>query len=173
MISDNRGRMRLDYNIPSRSLIGFRQTFLTLTQGSGLYSHIFDAYKPMKTTSAPQRRNGVLVSKTTGKATGYSLFNLQARGSMIIDPGTELYEGLIIGINNRRDDLIVNASKGKQLTNVRASGSDENIILTPPIRMSLEQAIDFINEDELVELTPASIRIRKKSLKETDRSKRS
>jgi GTP-binding protein len=173
MISDNRGRMRLDYNIPSRSLIGFRQTFLTLTQGSGLYSHIFDAYKPMKTTSAPQRRNGVLVSKTTGKATGYSLFNLQARGSMIIDPGTELYEGLIIGINNRRDDLIVNASKGKQLTNVRASGSDENIILTPPIRMSLEQAIDFINEDELVELTPASIRIRKKTLKETDRSKRS
>jgi len=173
MISDNRGRMRLDYNIPSRSLIGFRQTFLTLTQGSGLYSHIFDAYKPMKTTSAPQRRNGVLVSKTTGKATGYSLFNLQARGSMIIDPGTELYEGLIIGINNRRDDLIVNASKGKQLTNVRASGSDENIILTPPIRMSLEQAIDFINEDELVELTPTSIRIRKKTLKEVDRSKRS
>ena len=171
MIADGKGRMRLTYHIPARSLIGFRQIFLTMTQGTGLYSHIFDSYNLAKTTSAPTRRNGVLISKTTGKATGYSLFNLQARGTMVVEPQAELYEGLIIGINNRRDDLVVNASKGKQLTNVRASGSDENIVLTPPIRMSLEQAIDFITENELVELTPTKIRIRKKKLKETDRKR--
>lgn len=171
MISDGKGRMRLDYNIPARSLIGFRQIFLTMTQGTGLYSHIFQGYNPVKASQTPSRRNGVLISKTTGKATAYSLFNLQARGQMIIDPQTELYEGLIIGINNRKDDLVVNASKGKQLTNVRASGSDEHINLTPPIKMNLEQAIDFISVDELVELTPKSIRIRKKTLKETDRKR--
>ena len=171
MISDGKGRMRLEYHIPSRSLIGFRQIFLTMTQGTGLYSHIFEAYHPMKKGGTPARRNGVLISKTDGKATAYSLFNLQARGSMIVDPQAELYEGLVLGINNRREDMVVNASKGKQLTNVRASGTDENVVLTPPIRMSLEQAIDFINEDELVELTPTTIRIRKKKLKEHERKR--
>lgn len=171
MVPDGKGRTRLDYIIPSRGLIGFRTEFLTATQGTGLIYNVFDHYGPAKKGDFGQRMNGVLISKDQGKAVGFALFNLQERGRLIIGPGTEVYEGMIIGIHSRPNDLVVNPLKGKQLTNVRASGTDENIQLTPPIRMSLEQALEFIDDDELVEVTPKHIRLRKKLLKEHERKR--
>ncbi len=171
MIPDGKGRVRLDYQIPTRGLIGFRTEFLTSTSGTGLMHHVFDHYGPIKKGGIGSRQNGVLISNAAGKATGFSLFNLQERGRMIIPPQTEVYEGMIIGIHTRDNDLIVNVIKGKQLTNIRAAGTDENIILTPPIQFSLEQALEFIEDDELVEVTPQFIRIRKRFLKEHERKR--
>ena len=169
MVPDGKGRVRLEYIIPSRGIIGFRSQFLTMTSGTGILTHIFDHYGPVKAGEMGQRINGVLVSMIGGKVLAYALFNLQERGRLCIGANVEVYEGQIIGIHSRDNDLTVNPTKGKQLTNVRAAGSDENILLTPPIRMSLEQALEFIDEDELVEVTPQSIRVRKKFLKEPDR----
>lgn len=171
MVVDGKGRVRLDYEIPSRGLIGFRNEFLTSTRGSGLMYSVFDKYAAKKKTALKPRNNGVLIANSAGKASGFSLFNLQERGRMLIGPQTEVYEGMIVGIHSRDNDLVVNVTKEKQLTNVRASGSDENIILTPPIKFSLEQALDFIEDDELVEVTPNHIRLRKKFLKEHERKK--
>ena len=169
MQPDGKGRVRLEYIIPARGLIGFRTEFLTLTSGTGLLYNVFDHYGPYLTLSIGQRINGVLISNGQGKAAGYAIFNLQDRGKMFIGHAEDIYEGMVIGIHSRDNDLVVNALKGKQLTNVRASGTDENIVLTPPIRMTLEQALEFIDDDELVEVTPNSIRIRKKHLKEHER----
>ncbi len=169
MMSDGRGRVRLEYIIPARGLIGFRTEFLTSTQGTGLMYHVFDKYAPAKSGQIGQRINGVLIANGAGKALAYAIFNLQERGRMFIGHGDEVYEGMVIGIHSRDNDLVVNPLKGKQLTNIRAAGSDENILLTPPIRMSLEQALEFIDDDELVEVTPAAIRVRKKYLKEHER----
>jgi GTP-binding protein len=171
MQPDGRGRVRIDYVIPARGLIGFRTEFLTSTQGTGLMHHVFDHYGKVKAGSIGQRMNGVLISNGQGKSLGFALFNLQERGRLLIGPGEEVYEGRIVGIHSRSNDLVVNPLKGKQLTNVRASGSDEAIDLVPPIRMTLEQALEFINDDELVEVTPESIRIRKKLLIEHERKK--
>jgi GTP-binding protein len=171
MVPDGKGRVRLDYIIPSRGLIGFRTEFLTGTQGTGLIYSVFDHYGPMKKGTYGTRNNGVLIANGLGKALGYALFNLQERGRLFIGHGEEVYEGMVIGIHSRDNDLVVNPLKGKQLTNIRAAGSDENIILVPPIRMSLEQSLEFIDDDELVEVTPESIRIRKKFLKEMDRKR--
>ncbi|MBF0426878.1 MAG: translational GTPase TypA [Magnetococcales bacterium] len=173
MVPDGRGRVRLDYTIPARGLIGFLTEFRTLTSGSGLMYHVFDHYGPLIPATIGQRNNGVLVAKEDGKAVAYALFNLQERGRHLIGPGEIVYEGMIIGLHIRRGDLVVNPMKGKQLTNMRASGSDENVILTPPLRLSLEEALEFIDDDELVEVTPKSIRLRKKQLKENDRKKTS
>jgi len=173
MVPDGQGRVRLDYIMPSRGLIGFRTEFLTATQGTGLLYSVFDHYGPMKAGDYGQRINGVMISNGQGKALGYALFNLQERGRLFIGANTEVYEGMIIGIHSRDNDLVVNPLKGKQLTNIRAAGSDENILLTPPIRLSLEQALEFIDDDELVEVTPKSIRLRKKFLKEHERKKAS
>jgi len=173
MVPDGQGRVRLEYMIPSRGLIGFQTEFMTATSGTGLLYHVFDHYGPMKKGDIGQRINGVMISMVAGKALGYALFNLQERGRMFIDHGTEVYEGMIIGIHSRDNDLVVNPTKAKQLTNIRAAGSDENILLTPPIRFSLEQALEFIDDDELVEVTPKSIRIRKKLLLEHERKKAS
>jgi GTP-binding protein len=171
MMPDGRGRVRLEYRIPARGLIGFRTEYLTATAGTGLLYHIFDGYAPRAKGEIGQRINGALVSMVQGKALGYALFNLQERGSLFIGHGVEVYEGMIIGIHSRENDLMVNPTKGKKLTNVRAAGSDENIILTPPIQFSLEQALEFIDDDELVEVTPASIRLRKKLLTESERKR--
>ena len=171
MQPDGKGRVRLDFIIPSRGLIGFRTEFLTATQGSGLLYHVFDHYAPVKKGDFGKRINGVLIANGNGKALGYSLFNLQERGRLFIGHGEEVYQGMVIGIHSRNNDLVVNPLKGKQLTNVRASGTDENIVLSPPIRMTLEQALEFIDEDELVEVTPTSLRIRKKLLEEHDRKR--
>ncbi|MBU2709607.1 translational GTPase TypA [Zooshikella harenae] len=171
MIPDGRGRIRLEYVMPARGLIGFRSQFLTMTSGSGILTHVFDHYGPVKVGEVASRTNGALVSMVSGKALGYALYNLQDRGRLFIGPNVEVYEGMVIGIHSRENDLVVNPTKAKQLTNVRASGTDENIILTPPIKHSLEQALEFIEDDELVEVTPTSIRIRKKYLKENDRRK--
>ena len=173
MQPDGRGRVRLDYIIPARGLIGFRTEFLTSTQGTGLMHHVFDHYGKAKAGEIGQRMNGVLIANGTGKSLGFSLFNLQERGRLFIGPGEEVYEGRIIGIHSRSNDLVVNPLKGKQLTNVRASGTDEAIDLVPPIKLTLEQALEFINDDELVEVTPESIRIRKKLLLEHERKKAS
>jgi GTP-binding protein len=173
MMPDGRGRVRLDYRIPARGLIGFRTEYLTATAGTGLLYHIFDGYAPRAKGEIGQRINGALVSMVQGKALAYALFNLQERGALFIGHGVEVYEGMIIGIHSRDNDLMVNPTKGKQLTNVRAAGSDENIILTPPIRFSLEQALEFIDDDELVEVTPTSIRLRKKLLTENQRKRES
>ncbi len=173
MVPDGRGRTRLEFIMPARGLIGFRSTFLTLTSGSGILTHVFDHFGPVKGGDIEHRQNGVLVSMVEGKALGYALFNLQERGRLFIEPGTEVYEGMVIGIHNRDNDLVVNPTKAKQLTNVRASGSDENIILTPPVRYSLEQALEFIDDDELVEVTPHHVRLRKKLLKEHERKRAS
>jgi len=169
MVPDGKGRVRLEYMIPSRGIIGFRNQFLTMTSGTGVLNSIFDHYGPVKAGEVAARQNGVLVSMVAGKVLGYALFSLQERGRLFIGPNIEVYEGQLIGIHSRDNDLAVNPTKGKQLTNVRAAGSDENILLTPPIRMSLEQALDFIDDDELVEVTPQNIRLRKKLLKEVDR----
>jgi len=173
MVPDGQGRVRLDYIIPARGLIGFRTEFLTATQGTGLIYSIFDRYAPAKKGDIGQRINGVLIANGRGKALGYALFNLQERGRLFIGHGEEVYEGMVIGIHSRDNDLVVNPLKAKQLTNIRAAGSDENIILTPPIRMSLEQALEFIDDDELVEVTPHNIRLRKKILSESDRKRAS
>ena len=173
MVPDGKGRVRLDYIMPARGLIGFRTEFLTATQGTGLIYSVFSHYAPMKPGVYGQRVNGVLVSKETGKALGYALFNLQERGRLFIGHGEEVYEGAIIGIHSRGNDLVVNPLKAKQLTNIRAAGSDENILLTTPIRMSLEQALEFIDDDELVEVTPNHIRLRKKHLLEHERKRAS
>ena len=171
MMPDGKGRVRLEYMIPSRGLIGFRTEFMTLTSGTGLMYHTFDSYKPAKPGAIAQRTNGVLIAMEEGQALGYSLFNLQERGRLFIGHGEEVYEGMIIGIHSRDNDLVVNPLKGKKLTNIRAAGSDENIILTPPIRFDLEQALEFIDDDELVEVTPRAIRLRKKLLREHERKR--
>ncbi len=168
-IPDGRGRVRLDYRIPARGLIGFRTEYLTATAGTGLLYHVFDAYDQRAPGEIGQRNNGAMVSVANGKALGYSLFNLQNRGELLIGHGEEVYEGMIVGVNSRKQDLPVNPTKGKQLTNIRAAGSDENIVLTPQLRFSLEQALEFIDDDELVEVTPASIRLRKKLLSDGER----
>ncbi|MEM7224593.1 MAG: translational GTPase TypA [Pseudomonadota bacterium] len=173
MAPDDKGRVRLDYTIPSRGLIGFRSEFLTTTSGSGLMYHAFERYAPRVPASLGGRQNGVLIAMASGKAIGYALFNLQERGRLFVTPGTEVYEGMVVGIHARANDLVVNPLKAKQLTNIRAAGTDENILLTPPVRTTLEYAIEFIDEDELVEVTPTSIRIRKKHLKEHERKKAS
>ncbi len=171
MVPDGKGRVRLDYLIPARGLIGFRTEFLTATQGTGLMHHVFDHYAPVKKGILGQRINGVLIANGSGKALAYALFNLQERGRMVIGPGEEVYEGMIIGIHSRDNDLVVNPMKAKQLTNIRAAGSDENILLTPPVRMSLEQALEFVDDDELVEVTPHHLRLRKKMRAEHDRKR--
>ncbi len=171
MEPDGKGRVRLEYMIPSRGLIGFRNEFLTATQGSGLLYSIFDHYGPVKKGEVTHRVNGVLISNGQGTSVAYSLFSLQERGRMFIGPGEELYEGMVIGIHSRDNDLVVNPLKEKKLTNIRAAGSDENILLTPPIELTLEKAIEFIDDDELVEVTPNHIRLRKRFLKETDRKR--
>jgi len=171
MISDGKGRVRLDYMIAARGLIGLHNEFLTATSGNGLMYHVFDHYGPMQNDSLAARKNGVLISNALGKTTAYALFSIQERGRLFIGPQTQVYEGMIVGIHSRDNDLVVNAVREKQLTNIRASGSDENIILTPPIKLSLEQALEFINDDELVEVTPQSIRLRKKYLLENERKR--
>jgi GTP-binding protein len=173
MQSDDKGRVRLDYIIPSRALIGFHTEFLTLTSGTGIMHHVFSHYGAAAKGEIPHRQNGVLISNQQGIALAYSLFNLQERGRMLIPPQVEVYEGMIVGIHSRDNDLVVNVCKAKQLTNIRAAGSDENIILTPYIHLSLEQALEFIEDDELVEVTPQSIRVRKKFLKENERKRSS
>lgn len=173
MISDNLGRTRLEYIIPARGLIGFQNDFLTMTKGSGLMSHIFYNYSPIREGSLGDRQNGSLISQESGNAVAYAIWKLQERGRMFIKPGDSLYEGMIIGIHNRDNDLVVNPIKCKQLTNIRASGTDEAIRLIPPIQLSLEYAVEFINEDELVEITPKSIRLRKRYLLEHERRRHS
>ena len=173
MMPDGRGRVRLDYKIPARGLIGFRTEFLTATSGTGLLYSTFDSYGVLKRGQFGKRINGVLISNDNGKCVGYALFSLQERGRLFVGPGDEVYEGMVIGIHSRDNDLVVNPLKEKKLTNMRASGSDENILLTPPIRMSLEQSLEFINDDELVEVTPNFTRIRKKQLDENARKRTS
>jgi len=172
MVPDGKGRGRLDYEIPSRGLIGFQTEFMSLISGTGLRYHVFDHYGPAhpKRGIAP-RRNGALISNSQGKTLGYALFNLQERGRMMISPGEEIYEGQVVGIHSRYNDLTVNPLKAKQLTNIRAAGSDANILLTPPLGFSLKQALEFIEDDELVEVTPGAIRIRKHHLKEHERKR--
>jgi GTP-binding protein len=169
MVPDGKGRVRLEFIIPARGLIGFRSLFLTLTSGGGIMTHVFDHYGPVKNADIASRTSGVLVSMVKGKALGFSLFNLQERGRIFIEPNVEVYEGQIIGLHSRSNDLAVNPTKGKQLTNVRASGTDEALTLTPPVRHTLEQALEFVEDDELVEVTPESIRLRKKLLQEHER----
>jgi GTP-binding protein len=173
MVPDGRGRVRLDYTIPARGLIGLRTEYLTATSGTGLLYHSFSHYAPMARGAIAPRINGVLISNVQGKSLGYGLFNLQERGRLFIGHGEEVYEGMVVGIHSRGNDLVVNPTKAKQLTNIRAAGSDENILLVPPIRLSLEQALEFIEDDELVEVTPRAIRIRKRYLKEHERKKAS
>jgi GTP-binding protein len=170
MAVDGNGRVRLDYRVPARGLIGFQGEFMTLTRGTGLMSHIFDGFAPVK-GDIPDRHNGVLVSNEQGEAVAYALFNLQERGRLFVSPGEKLYEGMIIGIHSRDNDLVVNPIKTKKLTNIRAAGKDDAILLTPPIPLTLEYAVEFIADDELVEVTPESIRIRKRFLKEQDRKR--
>jgi len=170
MVPDGHGRVRLEYRIPARGLIGFQGEFMTMTRGTGLMSHVFDDWGPIR-PDMPGRRNGVLISAEDGPAVAYALWKLQDRGRMFVSPGDPLYEGIIIGVHSRENDLVVNPIKGKQLTNVRASGTDEAVRLTPPIEMSLERAVEFIEDDELVEITPKSIRIRKRHLKEHERKR--
>ncbi|HCI15191.1 MAG: translational GTPase TypA [Gallionella sp.] len=170
MQPDGHGRVRLEYRIPARGLIGFQSEFMTLTRGTGIMAHVFDDYAPVK-ADMPGRRNGVLISAEQGEAVAYALWKLEDRGRMIVVPGDKLYEGMIIGIHSRDNDLIVNPIKGKQLTNVRASGTDEAVRLTPPVRLTLESAVEFIDDDELVEITPLSIRVRKRYLTENERKR--
>ena len=170
MESDGNGRTRLEYHIPARGLIGFQSDFMTMTRGTGLMSHVFDDYGPVK-ADLPGRHNGVLVSQDNGEAVAYALWKLEDRGRMFVSPGDKLYEGMVIGIHSRDNDLVVNPIKGKQLTNVRASGTDEAVRLTTPIKLTLESAVEFIDDDELVEITPKSIRIRKRHLQEHERKR--
>jgi GTP-binding protein len=172
MESDGRGRTRLDYRIPARGLIGFQGEFMNITRGTGLLSHVFDGYAPVK-GDIPDRRNGVLISAERGEAVAYALWKLQERGRMFVSPGERVYEGMVIGIHSRDNDLVVNPIKTKQLTNIRAAGKDEAIVLTPPITLTLEYAVEFIADDELLEITPKSIRIRKRHLVAHERKKAS
>ena len=171
LLPDGKGRIRIEYEIPTRALIGFRSDFLTMTSGTGIMTSIFSRYDDVVSKEIGMRTNGVLVSMVTGKCLAFALFNLQARGRMFIDPNQQIYEGQVVGLHSRGNDLVVNPLKGKQLTNIRASGTDESIILNSPIRHTLEQAIEFIDDDELVEVTPGSIRIRKKLLTENERKR--
>ncbi len=171
MVPDGKGRVRLEFVMPARGLIGFRGTFMTMTSGSGIITNIFDHYGPVKDTEVTHRNNGVLVSMVSGKALGYALFNLQERGRLFIGHGLDVYEGMIIGLHSRNNDLAINPTKGKQLNNIRASGTDENIVLVPPVKHTLEQALEFIDDDELAEITPTSIRLRKRFLKEHERKR--
>ena len=171
IVPDSNGRVRLDYTVPSRGLIGFRSEFMTITRGLGLMYHTFERYANRAQAKIGERVNGVLVSIAAGKSLAYALFNLQARGRLFIGPSEQVYEGMVIGIHSRSGDLVVNPLKAKQLTNIRAAGSDENIVLTPPLELTLETAIEFINDDELVEVTPAAIRVRKKLLREHERKR--
>jgi GTP-binding protein len=173
MISDGKGRVRLDYQIPSRGLIGFQAEFMTMSSGTGLIYHVFDHYGTRIEGDIGQRKNGVLISSATGKALAYALFNLQERGKLMIGHAEAVYEGMVVGIHSRANDLVVNPLKAKQLTNIRAAGTDENLILTKPVRLTLERALEFIDDDELVEVTPKSIRIRKKFLLEHERKRAS
>ena len=173
MQQDGKGRTRIDFIVPSRGLIGFQTEFMSLTSGTGLIYHAFDHYGPHKGGRIGQRMNGVLISNAQGKCLSYALYNLQDRGRLFASHGDEVYEGQIIGIHNRSNDLTVNGLKGKQLTNVRASGTDEATTLSPPIKVTLESALEFIDNDELVEVTPKSIRLRKKLLTENDRKRAS
>jgi len=170
MQPDGHGRVRMEYRIPARGLIGFQSEFMTMTRGTGIMAHVFDDYAPVK-AEMPGRRNGVLISSESGEAVAYALWKLEDRGRMIVVPGDKLYEGMIIGIHSRDNDLVVNPIKGKQLTNVRASGTDEAVRLTPPVRLTLESAVEFIDDDELVEITPLSIRVRKRFLTENERKR--
>jgi GTP-binding protein len=170
MQPDGKGRVRLEYRIPARALIGFQGDFMTMTRGTGLISHVFDDYGPIK-PDMPGRHNGVLISQDSGEAVAYALWKLEDRGRMIVAPGEKLYEGMIIGIHSRDNDLVVNPIKGKQLTNIRSSGTDEAVRLTPPIKLTLEGAVEFIADDELVEITPLSIRVRKRYLTEIERKR--
>ncbi len=172
MVPDGRGRVRLDYRIPARGLIGFQTDFMNMTRGTGIKSHVFDEYAPIR-GDLPSRRNGVLISGEQGEAVAYALWKLQERGRMFVTPGDRLYNGMVIGIHSRDNDLVVNPIKGKQLTNVRASGTDEAVALVPAIQLSLESAIEFIDDDELVEITPKTIRIRKRFLLEHERKRAS
>jgi len=172
MVPDGRGRVRLDYRIPARGLIGFQTDFMNMTRGTGIKSHVFDEYAPVR-GDLPSRRNGVLISGEQGEAVAYALWKLQDRGRMFVSPGERLYNGMVIGIHSRDNDLVVNPIKGKQLTNVRSSGTDEAVALVPPIQLSLESAIEFIDDDELVEITPKNVRIRKRFLLEHERKKAS
>jgi len=171
MVPDGKGRVRLDYVIPARGLIGFRTEFLTMTSGTGLIYSVFDHYGPHVDVAIGQRNNGVLIANGQGKALGYALFNLQERGKLFIGHGEDVYEGMVIGIHQRSNDLVVNPLKAKQLTNIRAAGTDENLVLTKPIVFTLEQALEFIDDDELVEVTPTAIRVRKKLLTENERKR--
>jgi GTP-binding protein len=173
MMPDGKGRMRLDYKIPTRGLIGFRTEYLTATSGTGLIYHVLDGYAPRIAGAIAQRSNGTLVSMVQGKALAYALFNLQERGKLFLGHGAPVYEGMIVGIHKRQNDLVVNPTKAKQLTNIRAAGTDENLILTPPLRYSLEQALEFLDDDELLEVTPLNLRLRKKNLTEVDRKRES
>jgi GTP-binding protein len=169
MEPDGKGRVRLEYLMPARGLIGFQTEFLTVTGGTGLLYHVFDHYGPARKGDIARRINGVLISNGAGKSVAFALFNLQDRGRLFIGPGEDIYEGMIIGVHARDNDLVVNPMKEKHLTNIRAAGSDENILLTTPIALTLERALEFIDDDELVEVTPHSIRLRKRHLKESDR----
>ena len=169
MQPDGKGRVRLEYRIPARGLIGFQSEFMTMCRGTGIMSHVFDDYGPIKEGDVGERRNGVLISQDTGDAVAYALWKLQDRGRMFVKPGDKLYEGMIIGIHSRDNDIVVNPIRGKQLTNIRASGTDEAIRLVPPVQLTLEHAVEFINDDELVEITPKTIRLRKRYLTEIDR----
>ncbi|RZV35569.1 MAG: translational GTPase TypA [Chromatiales bacterium] len=173
MFPDGKGRIRLDYKIPTRGLIGFRTEYMTATSGTGLIYHVLDEYAPRVAGAIAQRNNGTLVSMVQGKALAYALFNLQERGKLFIGHGAPVYEGMIIGIHKRQNDLVVNPTKAKQLTNIRAAGTDENLILSPPLNYSLEQSLEFLDDDELLEVTPTTLRLRKKLLKETDRKRES
>jgi GTP-binding protein len=173
MMPDGSGRTRLEFNIPTRALIGFRSEFMTMTSGTGIMNSVFSHYGDIVSEDSSTRTNGVLVSMASGKSVAFSLNNLQARGRLFVGPNVEIYEGMIVGLHSRGNDLPVNPIKEKQLTNVRASGTDENVILTPPVKHSLEAAIEFINDEELVEVTPNHLRIRKKMLTENDRKRAS
>ena len=173
LMLDGKGRVRMEFLVPTRGLIGFRSLFLSLTSGSGLMTHVFNHYGDYKESELAKRNNGVLVSMVKGKTLAYALFNLQDRGRLFIEPNTEVYEGMIVGLHARDNDLVVNPTKAKQLTNIRASGSDENILLTPPVLHSLEQAMEFIADDELIEITPKNIRLRKRYLTENERKRMS
>jgi GTP-binding protein len=170
MVVDGNGRVRIEYRVPARGLIGFQGEFMTMTRGTGLASHIFDGYGVVK-GEIPERHNGVLISNEDGEAVAYSLFTLQERGRLFVEHGSKVYEGMIIGIHSRDNDLVVNPIRTKKLSNVRAAGKDDALLLTPPIQLTLEYAVEFINDDEIVEVTPESIRLRKRFLKETDRKR--
>jgi GTP-binding protein len=168
LLPDGRGRVRLDYRVAARGLIGFQGEFMNLTRGNGIMSHVFDGYDAWK-GELPGRRNGAMISQENGEAVAYALFNLQERGRLFVSPGDKVYEGMIVGVHSRSSDLVVNPIKTKKLTNVRASGKDDNVLLTPPVRLTLESAIEFIEDDELVEVTPRAIRVRKRHLAEHER----